>query len=157
MRILTDTLLLSIIWLLLLGDFSLITIGEGLFLGLLISLITGGTKTRFYFIKKLHKILLFMLFFAKELIIANLKIAYDIITPTHYMRPAIIAYPLDAKTDIEITLIANCITLTPGTLSLDVSEDKSTLYVHCMYVHNRDEVIQSIKQGFEKRILEILR
>ena len=73
------------------------------------------------------------------------------------MKPAIIGYPLEAKTDIEITLIANCITLTPGTLSLDVSEDKSLLYIHCMYVDSKEEVIQSIKQGFEKRILEILR
>ncbi len=157
MRIFTDTILLTITWLLLIGEFSLITLGEGLFLGILISLMTGGTKTRFRFIRKLPKILLFILFFFKELIIANLKIAYDIITPTHYMKPAIIAYPLEAKTDIEITLIANCITLTPGTLSLDVSEDKSLLYIHCMYVDSKEEVIQSIKQGFEKRILEILR
>ena len=59
--------------------------------------------------------------------------------------------------DFEISFLANLITLTPGTLSLDVSDDKQVLYVHSMYVKDRDEFIWSIKNGFEKRILQITR
>jgi len=53
--------------------------------------------------------------------------------------------------------LANLITLTPGTLSLDVSDDRKVLYVHAMYINDREQFVQSIKQGFERRLLEILR
>jgi len=64
--------------------------------------------------------------------------------------------PLTIKSDLGITFLANMISLTPGTLSLDVSNDKKVLYVHSMYITDRDEFINGIKNGFEKRILEIL-
>jgi multicomponent Na+:H+ antiporter subunit E len=75
------------------------------------------------------------------------------------MRPGVIAIPLNARTDVEITLLANLITLTPGTLSLDVSADRSVLYIHVMYIDNDDidAVRRKIKEGFERRILEVLR
>jgi multicomponent Na+:H+ antiporter subunit E len=75
------------------------------------------------------------------------------------MRPGIIAIPLDARTDLEITLLANLITLTPGTLSLDVSADRRVLYIHVMYIDNDDieAVRRNIKDGFERRVLEGLR
>ncbi len=70
---------------------------------------------------------------------------------------AIVAIPLDAKTDREITLLANLITLTPGTLSLDVSEDRRFLYVHAMFVEDVESFRDSIKNGFERRLLELMR
>jgi len=99
----------------------------------------------------------FLFYFIKELIKANLIVGYDIITPKDYMQPAILAIPLDAKTDIEITLLANFITLTPGTLSLDISDDRKTLYIHAMYVDNPDKFKLEIKNGIEKKLLEALR
>ena len=96
-------------------------------------------------------------FFLWQLLLSNLRVAYDVITPRLHMRPGIIAVPLDAKTDQEITLLANLITLTPGTLSLDVSEDRRVLYVHAMFVDSPDEVRDSIKNGFERRLLELIR
>jgi multicomponent Na+:H+ antiporter subunit E len=73
------------------------------------------------------------------------------------MKPGIVKVPLDAKSDLEITLLANLITLTPGTLSLGVSKDRSALYVHAMYIQSKQEFIDSIKNGFEKKLLEIMR
>ncbi len=100
-----------------------------------------------------------VLFFLKEVLLASLKVAYDVITPKDHMRPAIIAVPLDVKTDWEITLLANFITLTPGTLSIDISEDKKTLFIHEVYVKDGDSerMRQMIKNGFERRILELTR
>jgi multicomponent Na+:H+ antiporter subunit E len=92
-----------------------------------------------------------------ELLKANIEVAYDVITPSFYMAPGIVKIPLDAKSSLEITLLANLITLTPGTLSLDVSDDKKVLYVHVMYLRNKEQFITNIKTGFEKRLLEILR
>ena len=78
-------------------------------------------------------------------------------TPTFYMTPGIVSVPLDVKTDLEITILANVISLTPGTLSLDVSNDRTVLYVHSMYIKDKDDFINSIKNGFEKKLLNITR
>jgi multicomponent Na+:H+ antiporter subunit E len=100
-----------------------------------------------------------VLYFLKELILASLRVTYDVLTPTHHMNPGIIALPLDATSDLEITLLANMITLTPGTLSLDVSDDKKTLYIHEVYIMNGDIEAKKreIKNGFERRILKLTR
>lgn len=105
------------------------------------------------------KVISFLMLFVKEVVKGSLKIGYDIITPSHYMTPGIIAVPLDAKTDIEITLLANSITLTPGTTSLAVSEDRSTLYVYNVYIDktNKENSVWDIKNGLEKKLLEVLR
>ena len=73
------------------------------------------------------------------------------------MRPGIIAIPLDAKTDVEITLLANMITFTPGSVSLDVSNDRKVLYVYVMYIDDVEEARRRIKEGLERRILAVLR
>lgn len=117
-----------------------------------------------YFYNKEHfnkvpKIVSLFGYFIKELVVASLKVAYDVMTPKFTMKPAVIALPLDAQSDLEITLLASLITLTPGTLSIDVTEDKKILYVHALYLHdgNLEELKQEIKNGFERRILEITR
>ncbi|SFF89617.1 Na+/H+ antiporter subunit E [Pontibacter chinhatensis] len=117
-------------------------------------------STYFYrrtYFHKLPKLLYFILFFIKELLVANLKIAYDIITPHFRIQPTVMAYPLTAKTDLEISLLANLLGLTPGTLSIDVSEDRSTLFVHTLYLKHGDvqHLKQHIKNGYERRILEL--
>jgi multicomponent Na+:H+ antiporter subunit E len=68
-----------------------------------------------------------------------------------------VAVPLDAKTDLEIAVLANLITLTPGSLSVDVSDDRRTLYVHAMFVSDPDQVRTEIKRRFERWILALLR
>jgi multicomponent Na+:H+ antiporter subunit E len=109
--------------------------------------------------EKLPQIVGLALFYFKELFIASLRVAYDVLTPADHMKPGIIALPLDAKTDLEITLLANFITLTPGSLSLEISEDRSTLFIHETYIKDNDleRSKRIIKEGFERRILKITR
>lgn len=150
-------ILLGIAWVLLVGNVEFETFLEGMIVGYLILWISksalGGTK---YF-SKIPVTIKFILYFIKELIMANLKVAFDIITPKDYMKPGIIAVPLDAQTDLEITLFANLLTLTPGTLSLDVSSDKKIMYVHALYVKDAESFRNELKNGLEKRLLEVLR
>lgn len=113
----------------------------------------GPTK---YF-SKFWALLSFMAFLIVELIKSNIRVAWDVLTPRDHNRPGIVAVPLDAQTELEIMLLANLITLTPGTLSLDVSEDRSVLYVHSMFVDDVDSFRRDIKNGFERRVLELLR
>lgn len=150
-------LLLTLVWIALTGKFIFINFLFGFVLSFLIlRLMTGKNDDKSYF-TRLPRIIAFIFFFLYELLKANLQVAYDVITPRFYMKPGIIAVPLDAKTDLEITLLANLISLTPGSLSLDVSDDRKVLYIHAMYVKDKEQVIHNIKNGFEKRLLKILR
>ena len=107
--------------------------------------------------RKSYQAIDLLLFFLWELVLSNIRIATDVVMPRYRMRPAIIAVPLDVKSDAEITLLANLVTLTPGTLSIDVSEDRSVIYIHSMYSSDRARFIEVIKRGFERRVLEVLR
>jgi multicomponent Na+:H+ antiporter subunit E len=98
-----------------------------------------------------------LLYFLWELVMSNLRVAYEVMSPRYRISPGVVGITLDARTDVEIALLANLITLTPGTMSLDVSEDRRVLYVHSMYIDDRDEFERSIKEGFERRVLEVLR
>jgi multicomponent Na+:H+ antiporter subunit E len=109
-----------------------------------------------YFLK-VWRAISFTLFFLWELVVANLRVARDVLTPQDYMKPRVIAIPLDARTDAEITALAYVISLTPGTLSLDVSTDRRTLFIHALYAPDADAVRREIKQGFERRLLELMR
>lgn len=150
-------ILLTLVWLALTGQFDILNFFFGFVLSFsILWVIARGNKHRGYFYR-LPKIISFFLFFLKELVKANLQVAYDVITPRFFMKPGIVKIDLDAETDLEITLLANLITLTPGTLSLDVSDDKKVLYVHAMYINDKEQFVKSIKKGFEKRLLEILR
>jgi multicomponent Na+:H+ antiporter subunit E len=108
------------------------------------------------FLLKIYHIIGFLLFYIVEVIIANMRIAWDIITPRHRMKPGVLAIPLDVETDNEILALNNLITMTPGTLSLDVSTDKRVIYVHAMYIDDAEKIRKEIKSGLEKRIMEVM-
>jgi multicomponent Na+:H+ antiporter subunit E len=97
------------------------------------------------------------LYFLYELVVSSIRVAWDVITPRMRAEPGIIAVPLEARTDTEIMVLANLISLTPGTLSLDVAEDRSCLFVHAMFVDDEQALIDDIKSGMERRVLEALR
>jgi len=92
-----------------------------------------------------------------ELILGALKVAWLVIQPRRRLHPAIIDYPLTVTSDAQITLLANMITLTPGTLSIDVSDDRRTLFIHAIDVTDREKLIGTIAAGFETKVLGALR
>jgi multicomponent Na+:H+ antiporter subunit E len=94
--------------------------------------------------------------FIKEMILANIQIAYIIISPSMNIRPGLIEYPLDIRNDGAIVLLANMISLTPGTLSVDISPDRKFIYVHAMVMETPDQLKQQIKNTFERRIQKML-
>lgn len=150
---------LALIWCWLQGNFSTANIIGGFLLGYFILwlLTRRGVIDRRRYTTRLPKTLGLAVFFIKELIVANVRLAWDMITPGLFLKPAIIAMPLDAETDAEISLVAALITLTPGTLSMEVSEDRSTLFIHALYCDDEQKLIQELKSGFEAKVLEILR
>lgn len=102
------------------------------------------------------RILRLIALFVYELALSGFRVARDTLSPRMDFRPAIIAFPLELESPVGIMLLANLITLTPGTLSVDVSTDRSTLYIHAMDVDDADELRADIRNGFERRIREAL-
>jgi multicomponent Na+:H+ antiporter subunit E len=155
-RFLTN-IFLAIIWAAAVGQFREIDLIVGFAIGYFVLWFSQPVIGRSGYFMKVRQVSYFLLFFLWELLLANLRVAYDVITPKSSMQPGIVAVPLDAETDTEITLLANLITLTPGTLSLDVSDDRKSLYVHGIYISDPDEFVRRIKNGFERLVLELLR
>ncbi|MDI9819421.1 MULTISPECIES: Na+/H+ antiporter subunit E [unclassified Legionella] len=109
-------------------------------------------------IKFLHRLLVFMLFSVfvlYEIIIANLRVAYVVLTPRMRAKPALVYFPLDCTNDIQITLLANVISLTPGTLALEITDDKKTMLMHVMFFSDKQRLIDRLKRKFEQPIMEI--
>ncbi len=98
----------------------------------------------------------FTLIFLRELIKANIDIVIGVLSPLEQQSPGILAIPLDVTTDAEITLLANMITLTPGTLSLDLSIDRKVLFVYFFKITDPEQEKQAIKDGFERMVREVL-
>jgi len=157
MTLLLINILLALIWTFMVGRFTLGIFLSGMLLGYGLLWLTFGRGENHHSLKRGPRIVGFMFFYLYELIKSNLIIAWDVVTPRDYMKPGVIAVPLEAKTDLEITMLANLITMTPGTLSIDVSADRKTLYVHALYIENPDELRREIKDELEARVLEILR
>ncbi len=148
---------LALVWAAALGEISL----SNLVVGFVLGFVVLGARSRLlgrrdHFARAIRAVE-FVAFFALQLLLSSFRVAADIVTPTHRGRPAIVAVPLDVETDAEITLLANLISLTPGSLCLDVSEDRRTLYVHVMFLDDVEETRREIKEGFERRVLELLR
>jgi len=95
--------------------------------------------------------------FVRELVLSALQVAWLVVQPRLDLHPALVAYPLTVTTDTQITLLANLVTLTPGTLSVDVSDDRRTLYIHVLSLADREALIGRIAAGFETKILGVLR
>lgn len=157
MNMLLWNVLLALTWGAMTGNFAPENLLVGLGLGFMVLAVAQGAQGRTEYARRALRVVRFVGFYLWELLLANFQVAYDVVTPTTYTRPGIVAVPLDARTDAEITLLANLLTMTPGTLSIDVSSDRRTLYVHSMYITDPDLVRTKIKDGFERRVLEILR
>jgi multicomponent Na+:H+ antiporter subunit E len=155
---LLGNILLAVAWAALQGSFSLTNIVAGYMIGYLIleALSRGGVLSPAYR-KKVEAAFSLAGFLGREFVVANIKMAIDVMGPVRRLKPAIVRVPLDATDDIEILLLSTLINLTPGSLVLDVSDDRSALYVHVMHLTTPEAIRAEIKSGFERRVLEVLR
>ena len=109
------------------------------------------------YLLRLAGFILFAGYFFWELVVANFRVTVDVLTPRHRFRPRIIAVPMAARSDLEILILGNLISLTPGTLTVDVNREKGILYVHASYAADAEAIVRQIKDGFEERLLRLLR
>lgn len=144
--------LIAIAWCFLQGGITLgnLILGGLLGTGVLSISLSFNTMGRSLF--QLKAVVRLVFFILKELVISSLRITWDILTPTVYARPRIVRVPIDDLNEVAITLLANAISLTPGSLSLEVKDDRQFLYVHLMYAEDRDSAVREIYFNLGNRV-----
>ncbi|MEX2515737.1 MAG: Na+/H+ antiporter subunit E [Gammaproteobacteria bacterium] len=156
MKLFVWNIMLGLVWISLTGDFS----GGGLFTGFVfgyfvLALIARMSGEMSGYVHKIPQVAAFVFFYMGEIIKSNVRVAYEVLSPTHKMQPGVIGLPLEAESDAAITILANLITMTPGTLSLDVSNDRKMLFIHAMYINDEDTLRKDLK-NLERRVLDLL-
>ena len=100
--------------------------------------------------------ILFLFFYITEVVKSNLRVAYDVLTPTHGMKPGIIAVNVEGMTDRQLLFMANLITMTPGTLGLYISQDHAKLYIHAMYIDvNVKALAEELETNYGRRVRRV--
>lgn len=149
-------ILLAIAWAALTGKFEPVNLAFGLGLGFLVLwFIAPNRRSNTYFIRSL-RVIEFIFFLIFEIIKSNFRLAVTVLSPRMKLRPAVIAFPVSLKTEAGIIFLANLITLTPGSLSLDISGDRRILFIHTVLLEDPEKFRLEIGQEFERRVMEIL-
>ncbi len=107
---------------------------------------------------KLSKLVLsFAAYYVREFVACNLRVARDVLSKKPKIRPGFLAVPIQELSDFELLVLGNLISMTPGTLTVDVAKDRKTLFIHTIYVTDTEAATQAIKRDLETRILNITR
>jgi multicomponent Na+:H+ antiporter subunit E len=147
------SILLALAWAALQGDITLANLLVGYAVGyvILALLAKGGVMPSTLASRTAHAAGLAG-FFLRELLLANVRVAADVLRPRTRIRPAVVGIPLDVTSDGEILLLSMLINITPGSVTIDLSEDRRTLYVHVMHMTSAEATRREIKEGFERRV-----
>lgn len=146
---------IAFIWAFLQNSYTGIDFLVGYVIGILILFVLRRfLQFNFYFNRVWAFIKLTLLFF-KELLLANIDVIKIVLSPKLTIQPGIVAVPTKLKSEWELTLLASLISLTPGTLTIDFSDDNKIIYIHAIDVPNKEEMIREIHNTFERAILEV--
>lgn len=148
------TLLLALIWIGLTADPGPLNLLVGLALGLIVTRWLPSPTPTWAGLARLPKLFALIAFVLKELVVANLRVAACVLDERR-IKPCVVAVPLRLRHPAAVTILAHLITLTPGTLTLDVSPAGDTLWVHDILEGDPERVRRSVQEGFERRLLEL--
>jgi len=150
-------IVLALIWASITGNFSLPNILLGIAVSIFALFFIRKEFAPPVYLLKIQRAFSLALLFLYELALSAFRVSALVLSPNlkSKLKPGIIAFPLRVTTDVQITLLANLITLTPGTLSIDVSKDRKFLYVHAISVPDKQALIDDIANGFEAKIIEV--
>jgi multicomponent Na+:H+ antiporter subunit E len=149
---LLGSILLALAWAALQGELTLgnLLVGYAVGYTILALLGRGGVMPATLASRVTHALTLAG-FFASALLVANVRVAVDVIRGRR-IEPAVVGIPLDVTTDGEILLLSMLINITPGSVTIDLSDDRRTLYVHVMHMRTAEATRREIKDGFERRV-----
>lgn len=150
------TLILAVVWVLLQNDVTAGMVVFGIILGIVIPWMTSiwwpDTPKGF----RLSKMVIYSFMVIWDIVIANIQVAWIVLSvPNSKLKPAWIVIPLELRQPEAITVLAGTITLTPGTVSADLSDEGHSLLVHVLHTDDPDAERELIKTRYERRLLEI--
>lgn len=151
-------LLLSMVWVALTGQLNYVNFIFGFVLGFFILWLihrSANAKKDYFF--RVPKIIAFIGSFFFEMLKANFEVAVEILRMKRTIQPGIVKFETLCKTDFELTMFTNIISLTPGTLVLEISSDKKFIFIHGMNLKNKERFKANLQQKIEKKLLEIIR
>lgn len=152
----SHSFVLLVVWLMLNNTFSLGHILLGSVLGIVIPLLCASLRVPQPSIKKPFKLITYLFLVLKDIVVANIEVAFLVVGPMHKIKPGFVAVPLDLSGTLPITVLASTVTMTPGTVSAEISSDNKWLYVHVLSMpEDEKEIINLIKQRYESRVKEI--
>jgi len=157
MTLFAVNLVLALAWAILFDSVTLGTLVIGFVVGAIVLWIVRPAFDDKRYAPRLFDMVVLFIAFVWELLVSSLEVARAVLSPRASFRAGVIAFPLTAETDLEITLIANLVSLTPGSLTLDVSDDRKELAVHAMFIDDPDQYRVSVRNGLERRALAALR
>ena len=146
---------LVVVWLLLNNSFSLGTLLAGVLLGWAIPVFTLAFWPERVRIKTPLAMLRFARIVLFDILVANLRVARLILAGPRHLRPAFVVVPLALKDDLAISVLANTICLTPGTVSARLAPDRTRLLVHALDVADPQRLVRTIKARYEAPLAEI--
>ncbi len=148
---------LALVWMFMTVSFTPSGFVIGFLIGLgIIVLMRRFFSKRLYILRVWALISLFLLFL-RELFMSSIQVLFIVIRPNMNIKPAIFEMETELSDDWQITLLSALITLTPGTLVIGISEDQKRLYIHALDFEDIDSAVSSIKNTFERAILEVSR
>lgn len=151
-----QSLLLLVVWLMLNVSVSLGQIILGSVLAIIIPLLCMPLQVPQPKLKHHFRAIRYVIMVLGDILIANVQVAILVVGPMRRIKPGFVAVPLDLKESFPITILANTVTMTPGTVSAELSKDKNWLYVHVLNMpENEQEIISLIKERYESAIKEI--
>lgn len=150
-------IVMAFLWMFIKVSYDPISFVKGYLFGLLVIFILRRFFDSRFYLFRIWSFIKLSFIFIRELLLSNIAIVKIVLKPKLDMSPGIFALKTDLTKDWQITLLSSLITLTPGTLVIDVSEDNKTLFVHAMDIGEVEDEISSIKNSFEKAILEVSR
>ncbi|MGV4323075.1 Na+/H+ antiporter subunit E [Bacillus mojavensis] len=148
---------LAFCWMFLSNDGSAAGFITGFILGMISLFFFRRFLAHPFYLWKIFPIIKLFLIFIRELYLANVSVLKTVLSPKLDIKPGIFAFKTELTTDWEITLLSLLITLTPGTLVMDISDDRTILYIHAMDIEDAEKAIFDIRESFEKAIQEVSR
>jgi len=145
---------LTFVCCMLFGSFSPLSITSG-FIVSAILLFFFRRRDGLFYLQQVFNCLILFFVFIYNLIKANIQVLIQVLSPKVKVRPGIIAIPMELESDMAIATLANMITLTPGTLSIEISRDNKILYVHCLDCTNPEAIKKDIYKSFHDRIKKV--
>ena len=150
------TVLLTVVWLLLANAYTINSLVFGLIMGVVIPLITAPYWPDRPIIRNVPKIAEYVLIVLWDILKSNFVVAKIVLfMPNSKLQPAWVTVPLDVQEPEAVTVLAGTITMTPGTLTAELSADGHSLLVHCLHAPDPAGVREEIKERYERRLKEI--